>query len=96
MHNSKPAIVKNIIAQIDISRFWSWENGNKVQQIVSIGLFTRVCRSDVLVLNWPGKGIYENSLEQPVSARISLFGHPLRLVRARLNDVKQTVAGANN
>ena len=50
----------------------------------SSGLFTRVCRTNALLLNWPGMSISKNSLEQHVRARIDLFAHLCRLFRARL------------
>ena len=50
---------------------------------MSSGLFTRVCRSDSLLLNWPGISISKTSLEQRVSTRIAMFAHLWWLFRAR-------------
>ena len=51
---------------------------------MSICLFTRICRTDALLLNWPGMSISKNSFEQRVSARIALFAPLWWLFRARL------------
>jgi len=43
---------------------------------VSIRVFyTWVCRTDTLLLNWPGMSICKNSLEQRMSTRIALLAH---------------------
>ena len=46
-----------------------------LQFAVSIGLSTRVCRTDALLLNLPGMSICENSLERRVSVRIAWSVH---------------------
>ena len=42
-----------------------------------------VCRTEALLLNLSGMSICKNSLKQRMRARIALFAHPKRLVRAR-------------
>jgi len=48
---------------------------------LSIGLFTRVCHTDALLLNRPQMSICKNLLEQRVSL---MFTHLWQLVQARL------------
>jgi len=37
-------------------------NGNKLKRAMSSGLFTRVCHTDALLLNWPGMSICKKLL----------------------------------
>jgi len=50
----------------------------------NVGSFTRLCRTDGLLLKWPEMNICKNTLEQRVSARITLFAHLWRIFPARL------------